>query len=318
MSSETYSLEKKIVQHNAITSGRYDFSACQLDILFMLLAQLGKSDANDIKYTIYVKDIMAITGRQWNYQQLQEATESMGGRMFVVETEKSLKQIWIFQSIEYIKTKGYFEVSLSKDIKPYLFDLKNNFTVLELKSALSCSSKYAKRLYALGCQWRVRGEVILDLDKFKEMLYLKDPKGKEPEKFERISQLKERVLEIAKEQINKNTDISFDYEFLKKGRTVDSIKIIIGSAKLKNIPQLQIDFNESVEYQKYVNEIKSYGLHDDAAKELAKSEKSMLEFKKVVFELNEEIVKTKKVINDPAAYLVGVLQNKGLLKKADA
>jgi plasmid replication initiation protein len=181
MSSETYSLEKKIVQHNAITSGRYDFSACQLDILFMLLAQLGKSDANDIKYTIYVKDIMAITGRQWNYQQLQEATESMGGRMFVVETEKSLKQIWIFQSIEYIKTKGYFEVSLSKDIKPYLFDLKNNFTVLELKSALSCSSKYAKRLYALGCQWRVRGEVILDLDKFKEMLYLKDPKGKEPE-----------------------------------------------------------------------------------------------------------------------------------------
>ena len=38
--------EKKIKQHNTITSGRTDYSACQLDVLFMLLACIDDSDAS--------------------------------------------------------------------------------------------------------------------------------------------------------------------------------------------------------------------------------------------------------------------------------
>ncbi|WP_312306352.1 hypothetical protein [Chryseobacterium sp.] len=38
--------DKVILQHNAITSGRYDFSACQLDILFMLLSCLEVDKKN--------------------------------------------------------------------------------------------------------------------------------------------------------------------------------------------------------------------------------------------------------------------------------
>ena len=67
--------EKKIKQHNTITSGRYDFSACQLDILFMLLATLDESDELGKEYHIRVRDIELITGRKWNYQQLREGTE---------------------------------------------------------------------------------------------------------------------------------------------------------------------------------------------------------------------------------------------------
>jgi hypothetical protein len=53
--------EKRIKQHNTITSGRYDFSACQLDILFMLLASLDESDEVSKQYYIRVKDIKLIT-----------------------------------------------------------------------------------------------------------------------------------------------------------------------------------------------------------------------------------------------------------------
>src|ERR1700712_647381 len=152
-------LNKQIVQHNALTSGRYDFSACQLDILFMLLAILGKDDMIQKPYSIHVKDIQAITGRIWNYQQLSDATQEMGSRMFSIETPTSHLQLWLFQSIEYQKGKGYFDATISEKARPYLFDLKSNFTTMQLKSALTCSSKYAKRLYALSCQWRVKGEL---------------------------------------------------------------------------------------------------------------------------------------------------------------
>lgn len=66
--------DKLLFQHNVITSGRYDYSACMLDILFMVLAQI---EQNKLEYTIHVQDIEIITGREWNYKQLREATEDI-------------------------------------------------------------------------------------------------------------------------------------------------------------------------------------------------------------------------------------------------
>ena len=86
-------VEKKIMLHNSITSGRFDVTACQLDILFMLLSMLEKNDPVDKEYVISAMDIEAITKKKWNYQQLRKSTEDFGSRMFEIETEKSLKQI---------------------------------------------------------------------------------------------------------------------------------------------------------------------------------------------------------------------------------
>ena len=87
-------------QHNAITQARYDYTACQLDIFFFLHSRLRRDDAPDREYTIYVKDVEAMTGRQWNYHQLREATADMGSRMFELENERTYQQLWKFQRVE--------------------------------------------------------------------------------------------------------------------------------------------------------------------------------------------------------------------------
>lgn len=308
MELQTIDPEKHIMQHNAITSGRYDFTACQLDILFMILASLQKDDEPNKVYAIYVRDIELITGRKWDYMQLRNATEDMGSRMFSIETENSYEQLWLFQSVKYQSGKGYFNVKLSEDIRPYLFDLKNNFTVLQLKAALSCSSKYAKRLYALACQWRSIGIITMTIGELKEMLYLKDPKGKMKEQFERISDFKDKVLDIAKRQINENTDIQFDYELIKRGRSFEFIKIYIGKHKLR---QLQIDFNESLELQKQIQNIVAYGIGEAVARDICKRN-NYQEFEQVVAELNKQLATNKKAVKDPLAYLIGTLKRKGI------
>ncbi|WP_185148754.1 replication initiation protein [Chryseobacterium mulctrae] len=53
---------KMIYQHNVITSGRYDYSATMMDILFMILSSL---EIGKLEYTIHVQDIEVITGRKW-------------------------------------------------------------------------------------------------------------------------------------------------------------------------------------------------------------------------------------------------------------
>ena len=58
------STDKKILMHNSITSGRFDVSACQLDILFMLLSMLEKDDDINKEYVISTLDIEFLTKKK--------------------------------------------------------------------------------------------------------------------------------------------------------------------------------------------------------------------------------------------------------------
>lgn len=310
--------EKKIKQHNAITSGRYDFSACQLDVLFMLLACINEADEPNKRYNIRVKDIELITGRKWNYQQLKDANADMMCRVFEIQLPKGLRQIVLFSYIDYLEGTGSFDMVINEPARPYFFELKNNFTLLELKSVLSCTSKHAKRLYSLACQWRGTGGHTYAIGELKEILGLKDSNGKENEQYTKVSMFKKQVLNIAKKQINEHTDIVFDYELIKtRGRSFDTIKLFCGFTKPNLQLQLEIDFKGDLEKQKKNGEllqkianIKAVGIRDDLAELWA-----VKYWKEFVTEKNKllEAVQKGKIIEDKAAYLVGIFKKKGYL-----
>ncbi|RYX87457.1 RepB family plasmid replication initiator protein [bacterium] len=296
-------------QHNAITSGRYDFSACQLDILFMVLASLKEGELN---YKIRTSDIETITGRKWNIAQLTESTQSLLTRMFEIETSDRYRQFVLFQYFDYIKGTRTIELKLSEVALPYFFELKNNFTHFQLKSVLDCSSKFAKRLYMIACQWRTVGKFPkpIPIVELKQMLGMVDKKGYE--QFEKISQFKERVLDTAKKQINEHTDIHFDYELYKQGRSFEFIQIFVHDSKLKP-EQLEIDFQKDIEFQKNVRNVMAYGLSKEQAELIVKDG-----YKKFADFVEDLIVKSKRgevEIENVTGYITGAYQKKGILPK---
>ncbi len=294
---------KEVMQHNAITSGRFDFSACQLDVLFMILGFLKNGQRT---YTIHANDISAITGREWNYQQLREATETMGSRMFEIETDKTFTQLWLFSKFEYKLGTGSFDVTINKEALPYFFDLKNTFTVIHLKSVLSCSSKYAKRLYALCCQWRSIQSKRLSIKELKQMLGLIDKKGNE--QFVLWGDFRRYVLDVAKEQINANTNITFDYKPIKKGRSFQYIDLLID---VNNRLQLEIDFNEDISKQKFYQRLLDSGFNELQAKQISEGTTEE-EYLILLDQLNKK--KDLKVRTNGVAYLVGIYKKKGIIK----
>lgn len=214
-----------IRQHNAITTARYEYSELQLDLFFYLLSILRK-DKTDGVYEIVVKDLSTLTGKEYKYGYLKKATEEMGSRMFEVSTPKSYEQLWMFQRVKYVIGEGRIEVRLSDDIKPYLFDLKDNFTSFELYAALRLGSKYAKRLYTLCSQWNDKGETpVYKIPELKKMLSLLDDKGNE--QYKQIGEFKRFVLDEAKKQINEHTDLQIDYTLYKRGRSFQSVSFTI-------------------------------------------------------------------------------------------
>lgn len=296
-------------QHNAITSGRYDFTACQLDIVFMVLASLKDGE---LSYKIHTSDIELITGRKWNISQLTNSTEQLLTRMFEVETEDRYRQFVLFQYFDYIKGTRTIEVKLSEVALPYFFELKNNFTHFQLKSVLGCTSSYAKRLYMLACQWRVIGKFPkpIPIIELKQMLGLVDKKGKQ--QYERISQFQEKVLDVAKRQINEQTDISFDYELYKRGRSYEYIQIYVGMSKDKP-KQLEIDYNKPVTEQKNIRNIMAYGISEECATLIVKD--GYDDFIKFVEKVNERARKGEIKVENAPAYIIGAYQKKGVLPK---
>lgn len=222
--------ELQVRQHNAITTARYEYSELQLDIFLYLLSMLKQGKTDGI-YEIVVKDLSAMTGKEYKYAYLRKATEDMGGRMFEITTPKRLEQLWMFQRVAYVLGEGRIEIEFANPIKPYLFDLKDNFTSFQLYAALRLSSKYAKRIYALCSQWKDKGQTqTFSLDEFKKMLSLLDDKGNE--QYKPISMFKKFVLDESVKQINKHTDLEISYTLQKRGRSFNSVTFTVKAQPL--------------------------------------------------------------------------------------
>ena len=227
----------EIRQHNALTTARYEMSACEMDIVFSLLSKLSKQDKSGTVYEIRVQELQELTGRTWNYKQLLDSTEHLNSRVYHIDTGKTLLQVSLLASALYRKGEGTIELEISERMRPYLIDLKSNFTSYRLQAAFSLSSKYAKRIYQLASQWKDIGETkTYSLDEFKGMLKLKDPSGKEPEQYAQISSLQKYVLDVATTQINEHTDLRIKYELLKKGRSYQSIKFYVNTQVPQQLP----------------------------------------------------------------------------------
>jgi len=214
------SKELQIRQHNALTSARYDYTELQQDLMFFIISKL-RPDNKD-SYSLSIMELSKLTGKKYNAAYLHKATADMGSRVLEVLTEKSYKQIWMFQQVEYHLGQGIIEFDLTKHILPYLFDLKDNFTSYELAAALRLTSKYAKRIYPLCSQWKDLGETKkYDLQDFKKMLGLLDDKGNE--KMKQINELRGKVLDISVKQINEHTELHVSYRLEKVGRSFKNI-----------------------------------------------------------------------------------------------
>ncbi|RZK27573.1 MAG: RepB family plasmid replication initiator protein, partial [Hymenobacter sp.] len=216
-------------------------------------------------YQLRVQELEQLTGREWNYHRLGPSVEALIGRCYHIEENNSWLKVTMLASAEYIKGQGVIELEISEKLRPYLIDLKNNFTSYRLQSVLSLTSKYAKRIYELASQWKDIGETkTFTLDEFKFMLNLKDPKGKEPEQYTQVSTLQRDVLKVAVTQINERTDLTISYELIKKGRAYHSIRFYVNAQVPDQLPiPFEVDENDA-KAQMARNHLERLGIKDPA------------------------------------------------------
>lgn len=212
-------LPKQIKQHNVLTQARYDMSALEMDIVFLLLSKLDNEKRSKKLYRIRIGELEDRAGKEViNVTRLRESTSKLRAREYsIVEEDGSYLQVGILASARYIKQDRILELELSMRMEEFLFDLRDNFTIFYLETALRLKSKYAKRIYQLLSQFRSTGFYRVSIKKLKEQLGLYDPDTGE-EKYTEFTTFKRKVIEVAKKELD-NTDMKFSYKLMKEGRS---------------------------------------------------------------------------------------------------
>jgi len=224
-----------VVKSNSMIEASYRLSAQEQRILLAAISQIqqGEKVTDQNMYTISVHDISEITGLTPRslYKELEDAALRLKRREIRIPDEPNGKgrkaQVLItcwLQSIQYVPNSGAVQIRFSHDILPYVSQLTEQFTIYKLKDVAKLSSSYAIRLYELLMQWNCTGVRTVELKWLKSIFLIED-------KYPRIKDFKNRVLEPAIQQINNTTNLWIEWDQKKTGRKVTHFIFTFG---LKN------------------------------------------------------------------------------------
>lgn len=199
-----------VTQSNELINMKHDLTLDEYRIIRCVISLIQPNDEEFKSVAIKVKnlaDMIGIENKNY-YKQVQDAVESIHRKVAVFKDPKNkyYKHYSWVDSATYIKGSGIIIIKLADDMKEHLIGLTENYTSYKLQYTLPLKSEYSIRLY----------EILYSL--FKKKIYEKEISIKElrfllniENKLEKISHFKKRVLDKAQEELEKYTNIKFEY-----------------------------------------------------------------------------------------------------------
>lgn len=211
-----------VVKQNRFVESIYDLSALEMKLTIIAISRITKEDAEFITTFISVEEFSKIThtNKSSAYEHIKGICINLSSKslkIFSKDTEEFTIYPW-FSKLRY--SEGKVELEFNNKIKPFLLMLKDNFTQYKLRHVINMKSKYSIKLYELLKQYETIGSRKFTIEKFKEILNLKDG-------YSQWCNIKNRVLEPAKKELKIASDIQFTYQPIRTGRKITSIKFYI-------------------------------------------------------------------------------------------
>lgn len=219
-----------VCQSNKLVEARFSLTLNEQKLIIMMVSLISLNDKDFKDYEIRVADfaeLLKIKNKNI-YSEIKDLLLRLTGRtLFIKEETGFLVTSWV-SSARYIEASGVIQLSFDKKLKPYLLELKSEFTKLNLFTVVQFKSTYTIRIYMLLKQYeklKVREFDLLDL---RQKLGMKE--GIYPE----FRSFRERVINQAKKELDKKdkegdfiSDITFIFKPIKQGRRIVRLRFLI-------------------------------------------------------------------------------------------
>ena len=260
----TMSARKELVvkQSHALAISAYGLSRNAKRVLYLALIEINKA-GNSLEFnheeggyevSVYNDDYIDISGDKQNARRdILKASREMRKQAVRVYTpeldedgEKAHKERnWLAGFNYEPKNKRTVLVFNSYIVNLIKYKKGDPFTQYLLISASRLNSPYSMRLYELICQWRsTRHSFKFDLDWLFERYQL-------PESYRRMPDLRRKFLELTKNEISENTDITItDWKEDCLGERKNKVThVTVYWSEKKSINKLEADERKKLEQQ---------------------------------------------------------------------
>lgn len=229
-SDEIEECNSLIVKSNSLTEAYIlNMSKNEYKLILFLISKIKKEDKSFRKIALSVSEyneLLDIKGsKTYNYMKnLESSLLHKSIRLRTKDEKGNIDYIAVnwFSFVKYKDSK--IEICFNYDLSPHLLKIDTCFTKFLLKNISNLSSFYSIRIYELLKQYQKIGKREILLSELKQMVGAS---------YDKYSHFKTKVLEVAQKDLNENSDISFQYNEIKQGRKVFSIRFSIYQNDLK-------------------------------------------------------------------------------------
>ena len=312
--------DKIITKHEAFLQVKPLLSEFAFKLVTLIYANLPDEIEHCKEYSFKVRNIIKALGHDDTnlYKHIKNTIKEILSIPIVLDSEKfDLKKEFIafnyFNEVDY--DKGILTIKVPKKAIPLIRGLKSNFVQYNVKNIIFLKGKYTLRFYEifkhkakLNEYYKKKKAFTLkySIDEFREFLILEN-------KYPTTQGLK-YILEKAKKELALKSDIAFDYEFIKDGRTTAGIIFYIKDnipTVTKKIPRKRR--LEKVHKKKRVLNLEEYNksikkVNETIKKGLEKSKNTKEEIQEILNKL-EEKVKDKEKIKVILKEVLNIVEN---------
>ena len=118
---------------------------------------------------------------------------------------------------EYHEREGKISLSFPEKIKPFLYDLKQNYTSYRIGQVVKLKSNYSIRLFEMLIQYKKLGTRKLSLKMLREYF-------KTGDKYTISHDFLKKVVKPAVADLNAKTSFTIMHRCIKKGRAIEAIE----------------------------------------------------------------------------------------------
>ena len=225
----TIDLEPKVSRApNSLLRAKHEFTATEKRIFYLVMDDLNPnleiaSDLFSGNRTVTIYNARRNLGNL-NYKEMLEAFDSISTKKirYVDIKNQEYDSITPFPRVRF--KNGTLVITILEDVLPELTDLKKSgYTRYVLNAAMSLSSQHSQRLYEIVSGWKIKkqryAEWAVTVERLKVWLNVEGVKT-----YEKYAQFRRGVLDIARIELAKKTEIKFDFEVKEKqGRKIISL-----------------------------------------------------------------------------------------------
>ena len=206
----------------------YNLTLQQQKVVLYLISQISPYDEDFKLYTFDIQEFCKVIGADetsgGNYSYLKNVIQQIADKSLWVRLDDGRETLLRWIDRPYIdENSGIIQIRLDELMKPYLLQLKKNYTTYEIAYTLLFKSRYSLRLYEI-----IKSIHFHELEEYKRKYEIDEIKRMMgAEIYKEYRDFKRKALIKAIEEINAHSDKLISYEEVKRGRKVVAIEFTI-------------------------------------------------------------------------------------------